>query len=166
MANFILSQNSTNDVISRHLAGERVTTQYLDMQTGELSAVPSDEPVPEEKIPVLGTVNAGEHPITEPGYRPTGLQCIEVIKLHGDDGRPEPWLCAVCDFEHGRPDCRVTLADCFGAGLVVWNDENAPCFELLSHPERAQIQAAILALQEDLAWKDNSANSIGSSANL
>ena len=139
MTDLILSQNSTNDVISRHLAGERVTTQYLDMQTGELSAVPSDEPVPEENIPVLGTVNAGEHPITAPGYRPIKLHRVEVI------GQDEPWLCALCDFEHGKPGCRVTLADWFDGTPIICNDENAPCFELLSVPERAQIRAAISA---------------------
>ena len=139
MTDLILSQNSTNDVISRHLAGERVTTQYLDMQTGELSAVPSDEPVPEENIPVLGTVNAGEHPITEPGYRPIKLHRVEAV------GQAERWLLAVCDFEHGRPGCGVTLADWFDGTPIICNDENAPCFELLSAPERAQIRAAISA---------------------
>ena len=92
-------------------------------------------------------MNAGEHPITEPGYRPIKLHRVEAV------GQAERWLLAVCDFEHGRPGCGVTLADWFDGTPIICNDENAPCFELLSVPERAQIRAAISAYLQTLTTK-------------
>ena len=48
-----------SDRIDRHLNGERVTTEYINLKTGQAVQVPMDEDPPEGCIPVLGEVNAG-----------------------------------------------------------------------------------------------------------
>ena len=51
---------SVTEKIERHLAGERVTTEYLNLQTGETIEVPMDQEPPPGCIPLLGEINGGE----------------------------------------------------------------------------------------------------------
>ncbi len=57
--------DTVSDRIDRHLQGERVTTEYINLKTGESVYVPPDEPVPAGCIPMMGTVNGGEKPLSE-----------------------------------------------------------------------------------------------------
>lgn len=55
-----MTDTTTN--IDRHLRGERVTTEYLDLTTGQTVQVPMDEEPPPNCVPMLGEVNGGEVP--------------------------------------------------------------------------------------------------------
>ena len=43
--------------IDRHLKGERVTTEYIDLTTHKLIHVPMDETPPPNTVPLLGEVS-------------------------------------------------------------------------------------------------------------
>ena len=51
------NSGSVTEKIERHLAGERVTTEYVNMETGKSIHVPMDEPLPKHCYPVLGDVS-------------------------------------------------------------------------------------------------------------
>ena len=48
---------SVEDNIQRHLAGERVTTDYVNVETGKSVHVPMGEPRPEHCMPLPGDVS-------------------------------------------------------------------------------------------------------------
>ena len=48
---------TTSERIDRHLKGERVTTEYIDLKTNQIIHVPMDEEPPPNCVPLLGEVN-------------------------------------------------------------------------------------------------------------
>lgn len=56
-------QDTLSDRLDRHLSGEQVTTDYLDLRTHQRIHVPMGEGPPPASIPFLGEVNASEEPV-------------------------------------------------------------------------------------------------------
>ena len=117
--------SNLSDKIDRHLKGERVTDEYLNLETGEIEVVPEDQDPEFVQIPFLGVANANEVPITEPGGRATELLELSLGYL----GEPS----AVC---HTECECWGSARHSVG---LLHHDEHSPAFELLSDSDRQRI---------------------------
>jgi hypothetical protein len=106
--------SASGDRIRRHLAGELVAEEYINVDTGRAMV----------RVPFLGEVNANEQPISVPGHRPIKLVLLtqEEALVRCEEKRQRQW----------------------GSGLTVIALNRAgaddPKFALLSHQERDAIR--------------------------